>query len=94
MKALRRISIASSGSKPSSSQKSMELEQETRSAIREISASAIASARTFTSLEETMTTPSTEMSILLSVAEQKTNEAEIISRHNGHPLKVIMEPLS
>jgi len=28
------------------------------------------------------------------VAEQKTNEAEIISRHNGHPLKVIMEPLS
>jgi len=28
------------------------------------------------------------------IAEQKTQEAQIISRHNGHPLKIIMEKLA
>jgi len=27
------------------------------------------------------------------IAEQKTSEAQIISRHNGHPLKITMEPV-
>jgi len=29
----------------------------------------------------------------LEVAEQKHSEAVMISRHNGHPLKIIVEPL-
>lgn len=28
------------------------------------------------------------------IAEQKTQESQIISRHNGHPLKIIMEKLA